>query len=171
MLEFLDKFWLLGLVAGLFILLLAAFNFAEIAKTKGHSYGKYFAWCFFAGLIGWIMVIALPERADKVQTDLAEAEKAETIKVVRILTIVIVVIALIVWIGVSVNNAREKAQEDKIKRIEFLEETIDEYQNKLNQLNYVSPRDRTTQWENDRKAYKGMIEACEEQLKELKKDN
>lgn len=171
MFEFLSKFWFLALIVWLFILLLAAFNFAEIAKTKGHSYGKYFAWCFFTGLIGWIMVIALPNQANEMQTDLAEAEKAETIKVVRILTIAIVVIALIVWIGVSANDAREKAHEEKIQRIEFLENTIDKYQRKLNELKYVAPENRGTQWENDREAYKGMIETCEEQLKELKEEN
>ena len=41
----------------------AASKFEEIAEMKGHS--GYFAWCFWLGIIGWCMVIALPDRSNK----------------------------------------------------------------------------------------------------------
>ena len=37
-----------------------AFKFEEIAKMKGHK--EYFWWCFWLGPVGWMMVIALPDR-------------------------------------------------------------------------------------------------------------
>ena len=40
--------------------LLAASKFSDIAKMKGHQ--GYFWWCFLLGLVGWLMVIALPDR-------------------------------------------------------------------------------------------------------------
>lgn len=42
----------------------AAKQFQEIAKLKGHHGDTYFWWCFFLGLCGWAMVIALPDRAN-----------------------------------------------------------------------------------------------------------
>lgn len=43
---------------------LAAEHFYEIAKMKGHPEKKYFWWCFWIGMIGWPMVIALPDRSN-----------------------------------------------------------------------------------------------------------
>lgn len=45
------------------ILILSAITakkFESIANMKGHS--GYFWWCFWLGVIGWAMVIALPDR-------------------------------------------------------------------------------------------------------------
>ena len=42
----------------------AAKQFHEIAKMKGHSESKYLWWCFWLGMIGWLMVVALPDRRD-----------------------------------------------------------------------------------------------------------
>ena len=39
---------------------IAASKFESIAKMKGHE--GYFWWCFWLGVIGWAMVIALPDR-------------------------------------------------------------------------------------------------------------
>jgi hypothetical protein len=40
----------------------AAKQFDEIARMKGHTNSKYFWWCFWLGVFGWAMVIALPDR-------------------------------------------------------------------------------------------------------------
>lgn len=40
----------------------AAKRFDEIAQMKGHPPKKYFWWCFWLGMTGWAMVIALPDR-------------------------------------------------------------------------------------------------------------
>lgn len=40
----------------------AAKQFHEIAKMKGHPEKKYFWWCFWFGIAGYPMVIALPNR-------------------------------------------------------------------------------------------------------------
>lgn len=37
-------------------------RFDEIAQMKGQPPKKYFWWCFWLGMIGWAMVIALPDR-------------------------------------------------------------------------------------------------------------
>lgn len=42
------------------IQMLVASKFETIARMKGHS--GYFGWCVWLGLIGWAMVIALPDR-------------------------------------------------------------------------------------------------------------
>lgn len=40
----------------------AAKQFQEIATMKGHNGEDYFWWCFWLGLCGWAMVMALPDR-------------------------------------------------------------------------------------------------------------
>lgn len=35
-------------------------EFRMIAQCKGYCGRKYFWWCFFTGIIGYLMVIALP---------------------------------------------------------------------------------------------------------------
>ena len=42
------------------VLFYAASEFENIAKMKGHS--GYFLWCLLGGIIGWLMVVALPDR-------------------------------------------------------------------------------------------------------------
>ena len=39
---------------------LAASKFEKIANMKGHQ--GYFWWCFCLGMVGWAMIIALPDR-------------------------------------------------------------------------------------------------------------
>jgi hypothetical protein len=38
-------------------------TFQEIAILKGHSEDKYFWFCFFLGVAGYLMVVALPTNA------------------------------------------------------------------------------------------------------------
>lgn len=47
-------------VISLVIDILVTFKFSAIAEMKGHE--GYFWWCFWLGAIGWMMVIALPDR-------------------------------------------------------------------------------------------------------------
>ena len=56
-------FWLV-LIIVLIIWLIAAFEFWEIARMKGHEKTRYFWYSFLFGLVGWMMVIALPDRAE-----------------------------------------------------------------------------------------------------------
>lgn len=53
-------------IAAVLYLVLAYFiaaEFGSIAEAKGHPKGKYTAWSFFCGPVGWFMVVALPDRA------------------------------------------------------------------------------------------------------------
>ena len=46
-----------------FVNLYFCFTFADIAREKGYNEsGKYFCLCFFFGIIGFLLVAALPER-------------------------------------------------------------------------------------------------------------
>ncbi len=51
---------ILACAIGLAVSALAASQFNKIAEMKGHS--GYFWWCFWLGVAGWAMVIALPDR-------------------------------------------------------------------------------------------------------------
>ena len=53
-------FYLLGIVIGLIIDYLIAKKFEEIAEMKGHIGSTYFWYTFIFGLVGMLMVIALP---------------------------------------------------------------------------------------------------------------
>lgn len=115
------------------------------------------------------MVIALPERVDEVQTDLAEAEKAKVNKVVWVVITIIITIAMIVWIGISVNEAQEHEQKVKIATIKQYENMIDLYQRKLDELNDAYYRD--SEWEQQRETCQSGIKEYEEKIKELKEEN
>ena len=54
---------LVFLVIFFWINYLIAKNFYMIAQQKGYAEGKYFHFCFWLGLVGYLMVIALPDRA------------------------------------------------------------------------------------------------------------
>ena len=67
----------LGVIAVLIVYGIAASKFEKIAVMKGHS--GYFWYCFFLGIAGWLMVIALPDRTSK--DELADsAEKLSNIE-------------------------------------------------------------------------------------------
>lgn len=68
--------WLIPILVFVVMLVIdwfAAKQFHEIAKMKGHPQKKYFWWCFWIGMIGWPMVIALPDRGG------AQAQKTSNI--------------------------------------------------------------------------------------------
>jgi len=46
----------------LIVWIVVAFLFGEVALQKGHSLRKYTIICFLLGFIGWLLVIALPDR-------------------------------------------------------------------------------------------------------------
>ena len=50
----------------LLILGITADKFEAIANLKGHS--GYYWWCFWLGVIGWAMVIALPDRRSEIKS-------------------------------------------------------------------------------------------------------
>ena len=54
--------YLIGLVIGLVILYYIAKQFYAVAVDKGHPERKYFHICFWLGLVGYLLVIALPDR-------------------------------------------------------------------------------------------------------------
>ena len=39
-------------------------QFHEIAKMKGYPERKYLWWCFWLGVVGYLMVVALPNRGN-----------------------------------------------------------------------------------------------------------
>lgn len=56
---------IIGIPGGLITLkVFIANKFDWIAKQKGYNEG-YWAWVFFTSIIGMLMVIALPDRAEK----------------------------------------------------------------------------------------------------------
>lgn len=52
----------IGGIVMLFIAWLISSEFQFIAEQKGHVSRKYFWFCFLFGIIGYLMVIALPDR-------------------------------------------------------------------------------------------------------------
>ena len=55
---------LLLILAGVLVLnYFIAKQFHQIASQKGHPQRKYFWWSFWLGLVGYLMVVALPDRA------------------------------------------------------------------------------------------------------------
>ncbi len=58
-------FVFLGIVIGIAIAFVVASEFASIANEKGYDGTKYFWYTLFLGIIGALMVIALPDRNSK----------------------------------------------------------------------------------------------------------
>ncbi|MBQ9953774.1 MAG: hypothetical protein IJO92_05555 [Clostridia bacterium] len=61
-----------GLVGIIIIALVTLFSlwiageFHQAATLKGHPQSKYFWICFFCGIVGYLLVIALPDKAQSV---------------------------------------------------------------------------------------------------------
>lgn len=58
-------YFVLGTVVVLFVSAIVASEFRNIAEMKGHEGKPYFWFTFFFGIIGMLMVIALPDRSLK----------------------------------------------------------------------------------------------------------
>ena len=54
------RYGVIAIIVGLIIAVITAVKFNEIAEMKGHH--GYFWWCLLLGFVGWLMVIALPNR-------------------------------------------------------------------------------------------------------------
>lgn len=75
-------FWFLIIYGAAIIIavdFLIAFQFQRIAELKGHHEKIYFWWCFICGVcalgfVGYLMVIALPDRGKQI---VAEAKTKE----------------------------------------------------------------------------------------------
>lgn len=52
------------LILSIWIDYLVAKEFCVAAKLKGYSEKKYFWICFLLGLVGYLLIIALPDRGD-----------------------------------------------------------------------------------------------------------
>ncbi len=52
------------LAVGIWIAWYVAKQFREAAKMKGYDQTKYFWLCFLLGAVGYLLVIALPDRSD-----------------------------------------------------------------------------------------------------------
>ena len=63
--------YLFGVLIGVCVVLLISWyvakQFFEIAKAKGYHNSKYYWICFWLGLPGWLLVIALPDRGNAPQ--------------------------------------------------------------------------------------------------------
>ncbi|MEG1470855.1 MAG: hypothetical protein RSD76_00260 [Clostridia bacterium] len=64
--------WVVGLAIFLVINALIAGEFANIAEEKGYESRRYWHFCFWLSIVGYLIVIALPNRK------LAELSKALT---------------------------------------------------------------------------------------------
>lgn len=57
-----------AVVVALIIDYIIAKEFADIAAGKGYHESKYFWYCFLLGIVGYLLVIALPDIRHKSQT-------------------------------------------------------------------------------------------------------
>ena len=57
---------LLGAVLLIVLAVAVAKEFWRIALMKGNPEKRYFWWSLFLGIVGWLMVIALPDRGGAV---------------------------------------------------------------------------------------------------------
>lgn len=63
---------------GLVISYILAEEFVYIAKKKGFSDKRYFWFCFLFGIIGYLMVVALPDRKEDMLNDIVKIEEKAT---------------------------------------------------------------------------------------------
>lgn len=63
------------LILYIWLMYYIANQFEQVANDKGYTDKKYFWICFWLGMIGYIMVAAMPYRAEKV---IAKNKKAVT---------------------------------------------------------------------------------------------
>ena len=73
-----DVLVVISVIAAVLILFGAADAFYEIACMKGHEQKKYFWWCFGMPCVGYLLVIALPDK----KTERQEQKAPETVRTV-----------------------------------------------------------------------------------------
>ena len=56
--------YLIGIAVAIWIDWYIAKQFQEVAKAKGYHASKYFWICFWLGFVGYLLVIALPDRGN-----------------------------------------------------------------------------------------------------------
>ena len=66
----------LGSVLVLVLWILVAIQFGKIAEDKGYDRSKYGLWTGFLGIIGMLMVCALPDRGRQQNQIILQQEKA-----------------------------------------------------------------------------------------------
>lgn len=71
---------IVAIIISLIISYFLACEFFAVANAKGYYESKYLWICFFFGLVGYLLVIALPARDNKTQKDSATASLAETVR-------------------------------------------------------------------------------------------
>ncbi|MBQ3275547.1 MAG: hypothetical protein IJH47_00630 [Oscillospiraceae bacterium] len=60
-------------VALIYLVYRIAKEFERIARIKGHTEKRFFWYSFFLGVVGWAMVIALPDRSGTNEPEVVEA--------------------------------------------------------------------------------------------------
>lgn len=55
----------IAIVLYVFVVLILAAEFSEIASEKGYTSKKYYWICLLLGIAGWILVCALPDRGNR----------------------------------------------------------------------------------------------------------
>lgn len=56
-------------IVAILILFYIAYQFYSVACDKGYNEMKYFWICFLLPIVGYMLVIALPDRGEKEQSD------------------------------------------------------------------------------------------------------
>ena len=67
-----EGLWILILVGWLILNIVIASGFKTVAEMKNHNGMIHFWWCFFFGIAGWLLVIALPDRSNLSNTETDE---------------------------------------------------------------------------------------------------
>ena len=72
-------FYIMGIIIALIIDYMIAKKFAEIAELKGHEGAEYFWFTFVFGVVGMLMVVALPDAWARRKTAEQEQQPQEKI--------------------------------------------------------------------------------------------
>ena len=68
--------WIIfSVIVGLIFSYIFAYEFFEIVTLKGYKDRKYFWFCFLFGIIGYLMVIALPSKNNTTANTSTQSQK------------------------------------------------------------------------------------------------
>lgn len=76
-------FGVLGLTA-IIVAYYVSKEFEKIAEMKGYYDRRYFWWTFLLGAVGMLMVIALPDKSERVVRELSSSKKLRTTSPVNV---------------------------------------------------------------------------------------